>query len=322
VIRRVVVKNYQSLRSVDLELGSFTVIVGPSSSGKSALVRALRTLASNSRGASYVSNGQRHASVSAHLDDGSVVTIERGASTGVYRVHHPELGGKEFSKLGGDVPELVTQVLRIAPVKDGQSVNFAGQFDRPYLMDDSGAQVARTLGELTNVSVVFEAAREANRRRLQSSSELRTREADLVTLVTQLQSFADLPSAIARVEAAERVVQELQQLAQRSQELEREVQALAMAETALTQARSVRPTPQPDLSELAESLERLEALEAVLLAWVTATNAAKQASVSVSEARVQTEEASRQLSALMVELGTCPVCGAESEHMHLASVVA
>src|SRR5712692_4596126 len=203
------VNNFQSLRKVDLPLGRLTVIVGPSSSGKSSVVRALRTLVSNARGASYVSRGQKVASVTATGENHSV-TIERGEGHGVYRLltdlHTDQEQEKTFTKLGGDVPEQVTAALGIKPFEDGTSLNFASQFDRPFLLTETGSTVARVLGELTNVSVIFAAAREANRRRLVAQSTLKIRQSDLVNLVAQLQKFQDLPVRVAQCSATEKIL--------------------------------------------------------------------------------------------------------------------
>ena len=47
MLERLEVKDYQSLADIDIPLGRFTVIVGPSGNGKSALIRALRALWEN-----------------------------------------------------------------------------------------------------------------------------------------------------------------------------------------------------------------------------------------------------------------------------------
>jgi exonuclease SbcC len=73
------VVNFQSLKDVRLQLGKLTVIVGPSSSGKSALVRALRVLVQNGRGSGYVRHGSSSAAVGVQREDGVAVSIQRGA---------------------------------------------------------------------------------------------------------------------------------------------------------------------------------------------------------------------------------------------------
>lgn len=321
MINEIEIRNFQSIRHAKLELGSLTVIVGPSSSGKSAFIRALRTLASNSRGAAYVTHGQKHAAITAVLDGGlAAVTLERGASTGTYKVHHDELGDKEFTKLGGTVPDLVTSFLRIKPVVDGQSVNFAGQFDRPYLLDDSGAQVARTLGELTNVTVLFESAREANRLRLQASSQLKAATDELTELAAKAQEFRTLPAQIAAVEHAEQVLSTAASVEAQARDLEREVVVAAAAAQEYAQARESQVPAPPDLSSLEAALAELSAYETLVQSWVGANQAVVEHQGRVTEAQHALADADQAYTGYMLDLDVCPTCGASREHMHPESV--
>ncbi len=159
MIREVRVAGYQSLRQARLELGRFTVVTGHTGSGKSSLIRAMQLLAFNASGTSYIRRGGTRAAVMVRADD-AAVRITRGTARGQdsYELRVGD-DGKTFTKLGGKVPEAVTAALRIG------SLNFAGQFDRPYLLDASGGEVARTLGELTNVTILLRAAQEAQRRK-------------------------------------------------------------------------------------------------------------------------------------------------------------
>lgn len=54
MLKQVSIRNYQSLRALDLLLGRVTVITGHSDSGKSALVRAIQTAVFNLEGNSFL----------------------------------------------------------------------------------------------------------------------------------------------------------------------------------------------------------------------------------------------------------------------------
>src|SRR3972149_7677268 len=82
MLRRVSVHGYQSLEDVDLELAPLTVIVGPSRSGKSALVRALRSAFFNATGAAFIRRGARAATVVLLFDDGTELSWEKVAGAG------------------------------------------------------------------------------------------------------------------------------------------------------------------------------------------------------------------------------------------------
>lgn len=320
MLRRLTVNNYQSLHAVSLELGPFTVVVGPSSSGKSALVRAVKHLVSNSRGSSYVTHGKKTSTVSAEVVNASHdstayrVALTRGEGVGKYELYvhqeqpgDPEWGfSKDFTKLGGTVPAEVTEALGIQP---GAALNFAGQFDRPYLLDSSPAEVARNLGQLTNVSTVFAAAREAARRQREAQSELRTREADLAALVHQAQSFKDLRT---RVAAQEDLESRLEDLVKRETQLERFTSLssdLSVSETALRQASvEVSRSEPPKLDAVYALRGRSSSLQGLMAAWVRGSREAKEAALEEAQVTEALEAVQVKRHGVLHSAGTCPTC--------------
>jgi AAA15 family ATPase/GTPase len=110
------VRNFQSLKDVHLDLGLLTVIVGDSNTGKSAVVRALKALASNLRGSSAITLGCRTASISAVCDD-SKVTLEKSDTSSSYRVSKAGEPDREFTKIAGETPEEISSLLGLNPVK-------------------------------------------------------------------------------------------------------------------------------------------------------------------------------------------------------------
>ena len=113
MIHSLTIKGYQAVRKrTDLVLGGFTVITGPTGSGKTSVVRALRLAAFNAKGTSYISHGEKEAVVClafpvpgdppycavsiARAGKGSDrYTIAAAAEEG-----QPEIS-QEFTKLGG-----------------------------------------------------------------------------------------------------------------------------------------------------------------------------------------------------------------------------
>lgn len=305
MINRLAVANFQSLRRVDLELGTFTVIVGPSSSGKSALMRAFRALASNVRGSGFITRGQKNMAITAQTDT-HTITLERSERSGTYRVTGGEGGNLTFTKLAGDVPDQVTAALRIDPIGSAGSVNFANQFDKPYLLDESGSVVAWQLGELTNVTKIFDAVRAANRIRTQAASTLRTRLDDLEQVKTRLAAFQGLQGRLAALEQADKLDAERRELEARMGRLDAARRTLLIAERAI--ARTELPDV-PDAGPLDAALNRYLDLAAKLRGV-----AAKQARLADIDFDVEKESAhvdhhQNKLTELLAKAGTCPTCG-------------
>lgn len=214
MIDSISIRNFQSLVHVDLTLAPLTVIVGPSSSGKSAFIRALRALTANRRGTDFITHGEHTSSVSAHLSSSDplrsgTVTLTRSTRTSPNSFvlipddpSHPLHPKAEFTKLGGAVPAEISDFLGIPTEQIDLAI--ASQFDKPYLLADPGAEVARTLGALTNAHIILSGARESQRQKLATSQTLRTRASDLEAIrarVPEFRALKDQRTALDRAEA-------------------------------------------------------------------------------------------------------------------------
>lgn len=300
------IRNWQSLKRVDLDLGRFTVIVGPSSSGKTALIRALRALTSNVRGSDFVSRGQRAAAVSARVGDSGVVLL-RGEGVGKYQVkfwneQEGVFAEEVFTKLNGGVPDLVTTTLGVPP---NSAIHFAGQFDPPYLLTSSGAEVARVLGELTNVSTILEAVREANRRRAASNSQLKTRKADLDRLKTGLKDYTDVPRKLAVLEQAESQMVRVEAAEQSLSRLRSLLTDQEVAQGILTREAAKAP---PSYEAVSEAYDRLYRLKELLGAANRTREQIQDLDAKLKEQSDYIEALHLRLHDLLVEAGVCPTC--------------
>ena len=305
MIEHVAIRSFQSLRRVDLDLGRFTVIVGQSSSGKSALMRAFRAVASNISGTSAITRGADAAAITVRTGE-AAVTLEYSRGAWRYRLVGPD-GEKDYTKLNRSVPEAVTQTLRIAPVPTtGTSINFAGQFDRPYLLTESGATVARELGELTNVDTIYAAVREANRVRAAAAGTLKTRRADLERLVTEAARFADLKVRLAACDRAELAAARAAHLKDQIRRLTAATDALEIAEGVLARAEQLPPVPSETAALAAHG--RLTTLHQLLRECASAAKAEAEAAQAKYRTSTATAVLEQQLHALLVEAGTCPTC--------------
>lgn len=265
------IRDYQSLASVDLALDPFTVIVGPSSSGKSALTRAIRTLCSYGRGSSFVSTWAKRSVIEADIADRDGmpvgrVSLTRGPKTEDNRYvilppeQQPNAPESVFSKMGGAVPEEVTAFLGILP---DSPLTFAGQFDRPYLLADSPAEVARTFAALTNVHTVFAAAREANRTRLERAQRQRIKAEDLEQITARKDEFRTLGTRLKAQNTAEAHMVTARGISQASVDVYEWQQILGDSDEAIERTSRILSRPVPTI-ERVETLSRdIKALTAL-----------------------------------------------------------
>jgi DNA repair ATPase RecN len=307
-LNRIEIRNFQSLRKVDLELGAFTVIVGASSSGKSALMRAFRAVASNVRGGDVITRGQKSMAITVYPDN-AVITLERTPTSGTYRLR--DSAGQEFvfTKLNGGVPPQVSRALRIEPCTSaGSSVNFASQFDRPYLLDATGANVAHALGELTNVSTIFAAVRAANRHQKNASSLLRTRKADRDQVEVRLGAYQRLSERQEALRRAEQLHAEALRMHERLDQLRAWHDALAAGMQRQRELNRMNVAP-PDPAGLNALNNRLLELIAAVRAYQAKAQRLHQATQQAGVTDTELTRARTQLTQLLESAGMCPTCG-------------
>lgn len=315
MITDVVIEDYQAIREARLRLGRVTVITGPTGSGKSAVIRAIRLVVFNARGTSFIRHGVKKCKAAIGFEgELRAVGIERGGrGADKYRLvtldlsrckHTDEPVVTEFTKLAGAVPLPVSEALQLS------ELNFAGQFDRPYLLDASGGQVARALGELTNVTLVLDAAREATRRKQETARELKRAEAELESLKAQAATFRRLRERrAAMAEAQERLVSVTaitEQLGRMRKLAELRRQASGAVARVQSHLEALDVPSLDRVEELSKSLARLRSLGEEAAAEL----GEERGQLLIVDRHWKDEQAAHQeLHDLLAGAGVCPTCG-------------
>lgn len=120
------------------------VIVAPTDSGKSAVIRALRWVARNKPGGEdFIRHGAKRAAVRLGFDDTRTVVRKRGGRNNSY-----VLDGNKSVAFGANVPTDVSEALRI------EDINFQQQHDAPYWFGESDGRVAKQLNSIVNLSII------------------------------------------------------------------------------------------------------------------------------------------------------------------------
>jgi DNA repair exonuclease SbcCD ATPase subunit len=119
-----------------------TTIIGPSDSGKSSIIRALRWLALNQpSGDSFIRWGAKRAKVKL-LVDGQTVVRERGPEN-LY-----SLDARDFKSFGNDVPGPISSLLGMG------EINFQGQYDGPFWLSNTAGEVSRHLNGIVGLEII------------------------------------------------------------------------------------------------------------------------------------------------------------------------
>lgn len=314
-VNRVEVRNYQSLSGANVPLGRFTVVTGPTGAGKSALFRALQLLAVNARGTSYITHGSASCSVTAAGDNWMVRIIRSSARGGkseyqvARKVTDPQRGGLawagvRYTKLGGQVPPQVKGLLGLS------ELNFDSQLEPPYLLADPPSQIARKLGQLTNVSLVFGAAAEANRVRKQHARALDEARERRGRLAEEMRGFAGLKTRHEAVRSAEEGLERVRAMDESRKRLETLQDRLRAAEEELESVRAdaARQAP-PPLDRLEELMSRRSRLLEVAGELETAQRQVTRHRDKAETAQTMLASAEAALHDVLAAAGQCPVCG-------------
>lgn len=205
-------KDFQSLRDTAISLApGLNVVVGPSSLGKSAAIRALKALVKNAPAPGLIRNGSKEFTVTALFSDGDCIDLTKGKNKSEFRVN-----GELFAKAGASsVPGAVEDLWNISDPE----LNFAGQHDKPFLLDVPASQVAHTLGELTNAAILMEAVQRANKLRTQSVADEKSRTREAEEAREELLTHAGLSARIKAAQAARDAYTAVEQLVSQWQEL-------------------------------------------------------------------------------------------------------
>jgi exonuclease SbcC len=307
VLTELHVRNFQSLQKIDLTLERLTVVVGPSSSGKSALIRALKVLANNSRTSSFITHGAKKTAIRAVCPQGAA-TYSRDASSAAYSLARADEEPAAYTKLAGSVPEPVRALLGL-----DTELSFAGQFDKPYLLDSSGAEIAKTLGELTNVSLIFEAAKESNRKKLLANATLKIRQSDFDQILASLGKFVDLKEKLTQQKDLEESLVEIREMATKAMRLRELIDAIEINEASLKLLPDGKDVP--DIQETENIYQTLIHFKNLIKDFAEARIGISDADILIDQCSKELSDFEQELHSILVAAGRCPLCGQSTKEV-------
>jgi DNA repair exonuclease SbcCD ATPase subunit len=189
-------------------------------------------------------------------------------------------------------------------------VNFARQGDSPFLLAAPGTEIARRLGDLTNVSLVFGAASEAGRRRKRLERDLEAARKRREALLAEAQQFAGLKRRLAAVREAEAQLGLLEAQAAQAEALRAAAGRLERAEAAVAacRAEAARQAP-PSTGQLDELVKRLTRLRELSAELAGAESQAARLRDEAARALAAERDAHAAVHGALVAAGACPTCG-------------
>lgn len=313
MLKRVVIDRFQSIKHADLSLGSFTVIVGPSSSGKSATLRSIRALVRNTNTPEFVSRGSTTFSVRGVFED-ITVALERGKSKAVYIL----VNGKErrYDKCGVSVPSDVQDVLRMPDV-GGVDLNLTTQFDTPFLLNETGTVAANVLGQLTHASTLYDASGNALKMRTRHATAGKAKAAEVIKVTEQLQQYNVLDEQAQLLNQATKLLEHIKESEAKLAELTNLIDTLTRLKEQYLEVKSVdRQQTEATMLRIQEELVHVQAkcaklseLEKTVNGLSNLANKLKEINKMKASYQAQIEAAEEKQRALLATMKVCPTCG-------------
>lgn len=220
-IAQIKINNFQSHENsiINLDPG-VNVIVGRTDSGKSAVIRALRWVFFNEpRGTDFIRKGTDAVSVELTYYDGTIVRRIRNKKDNGYEI---EIDGQTeyYYGIGSDVPEEIIKITGVRKVKFSENndpimINFQNQHDGAFMLNDSPAQKAKSIGYISNVNILDDAIRRANQNEQQANQAKKRFEEELLTNKDKLKEYENLDIEIANFNLLKSKLENIKELSQK-----------------------------------------------------------------------------------------------------------
>ncbi len=211
--------NFQSHSNTSLKLREgFACVVGPTNSGKSSIVRAVKwALYDSLRGTRHIRAGQETARVSLKFVDAEVERV-KGKAGNRYR-----LNSTWYDAIGVGVPpeiDRATQIPLVQIDKDIQlELNVAMQMKSPFMVMETDSTKAKCLNVLTGGHILDAATRETNRRLRELEDQKKRTEEELAKSKVELFKFASLPDREARLNKVATDIERLTEMQKKQSKL-------------------------------------------------------------------------------------------------------
>lgn len=165
-IKKIILENFQSHKYTEVVLNEkLNVIVGPSDSGKTAIIRAIKwALYNEPAGDFFIREGEKEVSVILIFSDNTQLTRHRSKTKNVYELKYNNGEELRLEGFGTGVPDEIKESIGIYKInldgKETNSISLAEQLEGPFLLSEKTSTRASAIGQLVGVDVIDEALTE------------------------------------------------------------------------------------------------------------------------------------------------------------------
>ena len=168
-LKTVILENFQSHKYSIIEFNEgLNVIVGPSDTGKSAIIRGIKwALYNEPAGDYFIREGERDCTVTLEFSDNTKVKRYRSKSKNVYILIKNDGEEIKYEGFGTSVPQEIIDEIGIEKIyldsEESNSINLGEQLEGPFLLSEKTSTRASAIGRLIGVNIIDDALKEALR---------------------------------------------------------------------------------------------------------------------------------------------------------------
>ena len=171
---RLKIENFQSIGSIEIDFRDFTTLIGKSNRGKSAILRALRTILCNDWQAGFLKEGEKECILTFEimektpylksiLPDFNIQKIVLRKPINEYVVYLEDGSKLTYPKIGKGVPEVFGKIALseiVTEREDSFNLNFQAQLDPLFLVTQTDVELSSFINKVFDISRFEKALRE------------------------------------------------------------------------------------------------------------------------------------------------------------------
>lgn len=165
-IEKVILENFQSHKNSVIEFDNqLNVIIGPSDSGKTAILRGIKwALYNEPSGDYFIREGQTECSVTICFSDKTKVKRYRSKSKNIYYIYDSDNNETKFEGFGTSVPQEIIDKTGIEKIlldsNESKAINLSDQLEGAFLLSEKGSTRANSIGRLVGVNIIDDSLRD------------------------------------------------------------------------------------------------------------------------------------------------------------------
>ena len=153
MIKKLVLSHFQCHKKKSIEFDpGVNIIGGPSDTGKSSIIRALKWVIFNKpAGDSFRRHGSKRTVAKLFTDEHTIIRTKTNS------INTYELDGATLKSFGTAPPPEVEEAIQLSPI------NFQEQHDSPFMLSETAGECGRMLNKMVDLEVIDRALKNLNR---------------------------------------------------------------------------------------------------------------------------------------------------------------